>query len=77
MGAGISRVGRRSAFPRDSRFTTLRRAGLNAERFGLVLGQYLGLGAHAMHVIARPFVVDFAGAHLDEPPDYPPEVLAD
>lgn len=30
-----------------------------------------------MEVVTRPFVLDFAGAYLDEPPDYPAEVLAD
>lgn len=30
-----------------------------------------------MEVVARPFVLDFAGAYLDQPPDYPAEVLAD
>ncbi|MFV1969026.1 MAG: hypothetical protein ACC628_26700 [Pirellulaceae bacterium] len=30
-----------------------------------------------MEVVTRPFVLDFAGAYLDKPPDYPEEVLAD
>ena len=30
-----------------------------------------------MEVVTRPFVLDFAGAYLDTPPDYPDEVLAD
>jgi hypothetical protein len=30
-----------------------------------------------MTVVARPFVLDFAGAYLDEPADYSDEVLAD
>jgi len=30
-----------------------------------------------MTVVARPFVLDFAGAYLDFPPDFSEEVLAD
>lgn len=30
-----------------------------------------------MTVVTRPFVLDFAGAYLDEPPDFPDEVLAE
>jgi hypothetical protein len=30
-----------------------------------------------MSVVIRPFVLDFAGAYLDEPPDFSDEVLAD
>lgn len=30
-----------------------------------------------MTVVTRPFVLDFAGAYLDEPPDFSDEVLAD
>jgi hypothetical protein len=30
-----------------------------------------------MTLVARPFVLDFAGAELDEPPDFSEEVLAD
>jgi len=30
-----------------------------------------------MTVVTRPFVLDFAGAFLDKPPDFPEEVLAD
>ncbi|MCA9189137.1 MAG: hypothetical protein R3E01_06850 [Pirellulaceae bacterium] len=30
-----------------------------------------------MEVVTRPFVLDFAGAYLDKPPDYTTEVLAD
>ena len=30
-----------------------------------------------MTVVTRPFVLDFAGAYLDEPPDFSAEVLAD
>lgn len=29
-----------------------------------------------MEVVTRPFVLDFAGAYLDKPPDYPEETLA-
>lgn len=28
-----------------------------------------------MTIVTPPFVLDFAGARLDSPPDYPPEVL--
>jgi hypothetical protein len=28
-----------------------------------------------MTIVTRPFVLDFAGAYLDEPPDFPPEVI--
>jgi hypothetical protein len=30
-----------------------------------------------MTVVSRPYVLDFAGAYLDEPPDFSEEVLAD
>ncbi len=30
-----------------------------------------------MTVVSRPFVLDFAGAELDNPPDFSEEVLAD
>lgn len=30
-----------------------------------------------MTIVSRPFVLDFAGAYLDQPPDYSDEVLAD
>jgi hypothetical protein len=30
-----------------------------------------------MTVVTRPFVLDFAGAYLDEPPDFSEEVMAD
>ncbi|HEV3121845.1 MAG TPA: hypothetical protein VGY53_08090 [Isosphaeraceae bacterium] len=30
-----------------------------------------------MSIVTRPFVLDFAGAALDEPPDFSEEVLAD
>jgi hypothetical protein len=30
-----------------------------------------------MTVVTRPFVLDFAGAYLDQPPDFSTEVLAD
>jgi hypothetical protein len=28
-----------------------------------------------IEVVTRPYVLDFAGAYLDQPPDYPDEVL--
>ena len=28
-----------------------------------------------MTVVSRPYLLDFAGAYLDHPPDYPPEVI--
>jgi hypothetical protein len=31
----------------------------------------------AITVVSRPFVLDFAGAYLDQAPDFSPEVLAD
>jgi hypothetical protein len=31
----------------------------------------------AMTLVTRPFVLDFAGAHLDQAPDFSEEVLAD
>jgi hypothetical protein len=30
-----------------------------------------------MTIVSRPFVLDFAGAYLDKPPDYSEEVWAD
>jgi hypothetical protein len=30
-----------------------------------------------MSVVTRPFVLDFAGAHLDKPPEFSEEVMAD
>jgi hypothetical protein len=30
-----------------------------------------------MTIVSPPFVLDFAGAYLDEPPDYPEEVMAE
>lgn len=30
-----------------------------------------------MTIVSPPFVLDFAGAYLDQAPDYPPEVIAD
>jgi hypothetical protein len=33
-----------------------------------------GLWVVRMTVVTRPFVLDFAGAYLDEPPDFPEEV---
>ena len=30
-----------------------------------------------MTIVSPPFVLDFAGAYLDQKPDYPPEVMAD
>jgi hypothetical protein len=35
------------------------------------------LWALQMTVVARPFVLDFAGAFLDQPPNFPDEVLAE
>ena len=28
-----------------------------------------------MEIVSPPFVLDFAGAYLDKPPDYPPDVM--
>jgi hypothetical protein len=30
-----------------------------------------------MSIVSPPYILDFAGAYLDRPPDFPPEVLAD
>ena len=30
-----------------------------------------------MSIVSPPYVLDFAGAYLDRPPDFPPEVMAD
>ena len=30
-----------------------------------------------MTIVSPPFVLDFAGAYLDQKPDFPPEVMAD
>jgi hypothetical protein len=30
-----------------------------------------------MTIVSPPFVLDFAGAYLDQKPDYPPDVLAE
>jgi hypothetical protein len=35
------------------------------------------LNAVEMSIVRPPFVLDFAGAHLDWPPDFPPEVIAE
>jgi len=31
----------------------------------------------AMTIVDRPFILDFAGAFLDAPPEFPPDVWAD
>jgi hypothetical protein len=36
-----------------------------------------GLWVIEMEIVTRPFVLDFADAYLDEPPDFPDEVLAE
>jgi hypothetical protein len=36
-----------------------------------------GLRVLEMTIVKRPFVLDFAGAYLDEQPDFPADVLAD
>jgi hypothetical protein len=36
-----------------------------------------GLWVIEMTIASPPFVLDFAGAYLDEPPDYPEDVLAE
>ena len=30
-----------------------------------------------MSIVTRPFVLDFAGAYLDSPPDFPDEIWAE
>jgi hypothetical protein len=42
-----------------------------------LLGYDDGLWVIEMEVVTRPFVLDFADAYLDEPPDYPDQVLAE
>jgi hypothetical protein len=42
-----------------------------------LLGYDNGLWVIEMTVVRRPFVLDFAGAYLDEPPDFSEEVIAD
>lgn len=49
-------------------------AGFNVPNF---YASYDDLLAVEMEQVPRPFVVDFASAHLDEPPEFPPDVLAD
>lgn len=36
-----------------------------------------GLLVVEMTIVTRPYVLDFAGAYLDRPPDWSPEVVAD
>jgi hypothetical protein len=48
---------------------------------GFNVPQYIGLDDELqileMTIVERPFVLDFAGAHLDRRPDFPPEVWAE
>jgi len=41
----------------------------------LLLGQDDDLCVIEMTIVTRPYVLDFAGAYLDEPPEFPPEVM--
>lgn len=58
---------------------------LKAARVTEVLGfnvpQFIGaeddLRVFAMSIVTRPFVLDFAGAYLDAPPDFPEEIWAE
>jgi hypothetical protein len=61
-------------------YLRLRDIGVNQIR-GSHVPQLLGyddeLWVVEMEIVTRPFVLDFADAYLDEPPDYPDEVLAE
>ncbi len=61
-------------------YLRLKELGLTAIR-GCRVPQLLAyddsLGLLEMTVVSRPFVLDFAGAYLDEPPDFSEEVMAD
>lgn len=61
-------------------YLRLRDHGVNQVR-GFHVPQLLGydneLWVIDMEIVTRPFVLDFADAYLDEPPDYPAEVLAE
>ncbi len=58
----------------------LKQSGLKTIR-GCHVPQLLGyddeLWVIDMTIVSRPFVLDFAGAYLDEPPDFSEEVLAE
>ena len=60
-------------------YLRLRDHGINQIR-GFHVPQLLGyddeLWVIEMEIVTRPFVLDFADAYLDEPPDFPDEVLA-
>lgn len=43
----------------------------------ILLGHDDALGVLEMTVVARPYVLDFATVTLDQPPDFPKEVLAE
>ena len=55
---------------------------LRAENIGVILGFNIpdflgaddGLRIIEMSLVARPFVLDFAGAYLDKPPEFPEEI---
>jgi hypothetical protein len=58
-------------------YERLRQAGVT-EVLGFNVPQFLqaddGLRIIEMSIVTRPFVLDFAGAYLDAPPDFPDEV---
>ena len=61
-------------------YERLKQAGV-AELVGFNVPQLVeaddGLRVIEMSIVTRPFVLDFAGAYLDAPPDFPDEVWAE
>lgn len=61
-------------------YERLKQAGVT-ELVGFNVPQFVnaddGLRVIEMSIVTRPFVLDFAGAYLDKPPDFPEEVWAE
>jgi len=61
-------------------YARLKQAGVT-ELVGFNVPQFIaaddGLRVIEMSIVTRPFVLDFAGAYLDAPPDFPDEVWAE
>jgi hypothetical protein len=61
-------------------YERLKRAGV-AELVGFNVPQFMdaddGLRVIEMSIVTRPFVLDFAGAYLDAPPDFPEDTWAE
>ena len=61
-------------------YERLKRAGV-AELVGFNVPQFMdaddGLRVIEMSIVTRPFVLDFAGAYLDAPPDFPEDAWAE